>query len=495
MRFDGKVHLPLTLSIGNLLVAERHSGYVLYLYLQIKDLKHSMRFGGRAKKAGKRYLGVFSLAAMGIGSMVGAGIFALLGEAGLLAGAASYISFFIGGVVALLSGYSLSKLGARFPAAGGLVEYLTQIYGVNLFSGGLSVMLYYSTLVGLALVAKAFGAYAAALTGFANSAQAVNAYAVGILLFLGLINFRGVRRVAEFENMVVGIKVTVLFVFVIAGLITLKPGLLAPVLYPGMTPILFSLAITFFAYSGFSVITNAAEEVKNPAKTLPRAMFLAISTVILLYMGVALAVYGNLTVEQVVKANEYALAEAAKPVFGMTGFTIVAIAALFSTSSAINATLFSVTNISYELAKNGELPAAYGKALGQSREGLLISLLLIIILTLFLDLSQIAAVGSLAILTLHCVIHIGHFKVIHKTGASPWLLGLAALSEFVVIVLALYHLSSASTMVILFFAALIVLSFLSEALLRAHLKREIKPRFHDRFLDRLKEEVRTYLKK
>ena len=82
-------------------------------------------------------MGVFSLAAMGIASMVGAGIFALLGEAGLLAGAASYISFFIGGVVALLSGYSLSKLGARFPSAGGLVEYLTQIYVVNLFSGGL----------------------------------------------------------------------------------------------------------------------------------------------------------------------------------------------------------------------------------------------------------------------------------------------------------------------------------------------------------------------
>jgi len=79
---------------------------VLYLYLQIKDLKYSRRLGGKTKKAGKRYLGVFSLAAMGIGSMVGAGIFALPGEAGLLAGAASYISFFIGGVVALLSGYS-----------------------------------------------------------------------------------------------------------------------------------------------------------------------------------------------------------------------------------------------------------------------------------------------------------------------------------------------------------------------------------------------------
>lgn len=448
---------------------------------------------GRAKKSGKRYLGVFSLAAMGIGSMVGAGIFALLGKAGLLAGPATYISFLIGGVVALLSGYSLSKLGARFLAAGGLVEYLTQIYGVNLFSGGLSVMLYYSTLVGLALVAKAFGAYAAALTGFAASPQAVNAYAVGILLFLGLVNFRGVRRVAEFENMVVGIKVSVLFLFVIAGLITLRPDLLAPALYPGMSPILYSLAITFFAYSGFSVITNAAEEVKNPAKTLPRAMFLAIATVIVLYMGVAVAVYGNLSVEEVVKASEYALAEAARPVFGMAGFTIVAVAALFSTSSAINATLFSVTNITYELAKNGELPAAYGKPLGQSREGLLISLLLIILLTLFLDLSQIAAVGSLAILTLHLFVHSGHFKVIRKTGASPRLVALAALSEFVVIALALYHLSAASIRIVLFFSGLILLSFASEALLRAQLKREIKPRFHDHLFDRLKEEVKEFL--
>lgn len=449
----------------------------------------------KGKKSGKRYLGVLSLAAMGIGSMVGAGIFALLGEAGLLAGPATYISFLIGGVVALLSGYSLAKLGARFPAAGGLVEYLTQIYGVNIFSGGLSVMLYYSTLVGLSLVAKAFGAYASALTGFGASVQAVNAYAVAILLFLGLVNFRGVRRVAEFENMVVGIKVAVLFLFLVAGLITMRPDLLAPALYPGIRPILFSLAITFFAYSGFSVITNAAEEVKNPAKTLPRAMFLAIVTVIVLYTGVALAVYGNLTVEEVVKANEYALAEAAKPVFGMVGFTIVAVAALFSTSSAINATLFSVTNITYELAKKGELPTAYGKPLGQSREGLLISLLLIIILTLFLDLSQIAAVGSLAILTLHLFVHIGHFKVIHKTGASRWLVALAVLTEFPVIMLALYHLSASSLMIVVFFLGLIALSFLSEALLRAQLKREIKPRFHDHFLDQLKEEVKGFFHK
>ena len=106
---------------------------------------------------------VGAAAALGVGSMVGAGIFALMGEAGTIAGSAVYLSFIAAGIIALASGYSMARLGARFPAAGGIVEYLAQGYGIGLISGALSILLYISALVALALVAKTFGSYALAL--------------------------------------------------------------------------------------------------------------------------------------------------------------------------------------------------------------------------------------------------------------------------------------------------------------------------------------------
>ena len=105
----------------------------------------------------------WSAVAMGIGAMVGAGIFALLGQAGAIAGSAVWISFLIGGLVALLSGYSIGRLGARYPSAGGVVEYLVQAYGVGRFSGSMSVMMYIASLVAVSLVARTFGSYAYAL--------------------------------------------------------------------------------------------------------------------------------------------------------------------------------------------------------------------------------------------------------------------------------------------------------------------------------------------
>ena len=120
----------------------------------------------------------WSAVAMGIGAMVGAGIFALLGQAGAIAASAVYLSFLAGGVIALLSGYSLGRLGARYPSSGGLVEYLVQAYGEGVFSGAMSVMMYMAAVISTALVAKTFGIYAASLFGGDTSALLVDVFAV-----------------------------------------------------------------------------------------------------------------------------------------------------------------------------------------------------------------------------------------------------------------------------------------------------------------------------
>ena len=420
---------------------------------------------------------VIAAASLGVGSMIGAGIFALLGEAGTIAGSAVYLSFILAGIVALLCGYSLAKLGVRYPAAGGIIEYLVQSYGIGLFSGAIGIMLYISALVALALVAKTFGSYAITfLNAGKDSHLWVNGFANGIIILFVLINLRGAGSVARWEKPIVAIKVLVLIGFAVVGLVFSRPELLSPALYPDAKMVMYSLAITFFAFEGFRVITNAAEDMPDPARTLPRAIFFSIILVMLLYIAVALAVFGSLDVNQVILAKDFALAEAAKPVFGATGFTIVAIAALISTASSINANLYAVTNVTYQLAKDGELPCEFGEPIAHSREGLVISGGLIILMTDLMPLSEIAAVGSIAILIVHLIVHLGHLRVRDETHASLIILLLAIAAVLAAIGFAVTYSIKTSPHIIWFIIAALICAFVTEFILHQLTARRIQTR-------------------
>ncbi|MCF6355359.1 MAG: APC family permease [Candidatus Polarisedimenticolaceae bacterium] len=424
----------------------------------------------------KKPIGFWSAVSMGIGAMVGAGIFALLGEASAISGSAVYISFIIGGIIALFSGYSLGKLGARFPSAGGMVEYLTQAYGIGFFTGTMSIMLFFSAIVSLTLIAKAFGNYAVTFMPDGISHLWRHLFSIGIVILFVLINLKGAKDVAVWERLTVAIKFIVLSILSIAGISHLNPTLLSPDHYPPGSDILFSLAITFFAFEGFRVITNTAEDMPNPAKTLPRAIMTAIVLVMVLYVAIAFAVFGNLPTEKVIAAKDFALAEAALPIFGQAGFTVVAITALIATASAINANLYAVTNVTYQLAKDGELPGIFGEPVAHSREGLVISGILIIILSLLFDLTEIAAIGSISILFIHAVTHIGHLKIITKTGASRWAVSVAAILSLLAMILALIYVSQASDQVIVILIGFVIIAATTEIILQKTTKREVKPR-------------------
>jgi amino acid transporter len=425
----------------------------------------------------KKPIGFWSAVSMGIGAMVGAGIFALLGEASAISGSAVYISFIIGGIIALFSGYSLGKLGARYPSSGGIIEYLSQAYGTGFFTGTMGIMLYFSAIVSLSLIAKAFGNYAVTFLPV-NEASSLwhHLFSSGIIILFVLINLKGAKDVAVWERVTVGIKFAVLTVLSIVGIIYLDPSLLSPRYYPSSKDIFFSLAITFFAFEGFRVITNTAEDMPDPAKTLPRAMMTAILLVMVLYVGIAFAVFGNLPVDKIIAAKDFALAEAALPIFGQVGFTVVAITALIATASAINANLYAVTNVTYQLAKDGELPSVFGKPIAHSREGLIISGILIIILSLLFDLSEIAAIGSISILFVHTVTHAGHLKIVSKTGASRVLVFIAGFLSFSAMVLALIYVTRESGHIVSVLAGFIFIAAMTEFLLRKITKRQIKPR-------------------
>lgn len=421
-------------------------------------------------------IGFWSAVSMGVGAMVGAGIFALLGEASAIAGSAVYLSFIIGGIVALSSAYSMGKLGAAFPSSGGIIEYLTQSYGVGYFTGTMSIMLYLAAVVSLSLVAKAFANYAMTfLPAGANGAWR-HVFSTGIVVAFVLVNLEGARDVAAWERLIVALKFVVLAGFAVAGIVYLDPALLATDHYPPARNILYSLSVTFFAFEGFRVITNTAEDMPDPARTLPRAMMAAVVIVMLLYVAIAFAVFGNLPVAAVIDARDFALAQAALPVFGQAGFTTVTVTALVATASAINANLYAVTNVTYQLAKDGELPEAFGEPIGHSREGLVISGVLVILLALLFDLGQIAAIGSISVLFVHAVTHIGHLRIIRQTGASTVLVASAVLLCLAAMGLALVYADRQSSQVGVVLLGFLAVAAAGEGLFRLIGRREVKPR-------------------
>jgi len=421
----------------------------------------------------KKAFNTFSAAMLGIGTMVGIGIFIVIGLAGSIAGNLVWLSFVVGGIIALLSGYSLAKLAIRFPSRGGIIELLVQEFGESYFSGALSVMFYFAQLITLAAVAKSFGEYGARLFGY-HSGFVINLFAVGIVLFFTIINLLGATFVAKSENIIVAIKLTALTAFTIAAFTTIKPEYLSLKDAPPFINAIFAIGLTFFAYQGYSVITNAIEDMENPKKTVLKAMILAITVVMILYVSVSIAVLGNLPLDEVIKAKDYALAEAAKPVFGEFGFKIMAIVALISATSAINATIYAATEISYTLAKKGELPKIYEYNVFNSYEGLLISTALIIPMILFFNLSEVTTVAALSVLIIQALVHYGHIKLTDKTGAKKWLIITAFVLMTFVVIATLYYNAKEDIKIIYYLIAGFVISFILEYILRKFFNRTIK---------------------
>jgi hypothetical protein len=202
-------------------------------------------------------MNLWSVTALGIGSMVGAGIFALLGQAALAAGSETYIAFILGGIIAVLSGYSYAKLAARYPDAGGLATYFDHAFGTGRVSGTLSLIYLVTIASACALLAKAFGAYATALVGGGTNQIWIDVFASGVFILLIVLNFAGSGLVGRAEIVLVGIKLIILAVLMIAGAIGLigKPPIVH--VHPHLTAVISSVGLTFLAYSGYGIMANA----------------------------------------------------------------------------------------------------------------------------------------------------------------------------------------------------------------------------------------------
>jgi amino acid transporter len=358
---------------------------------------------------------------LGIGGMIGAGIFALLGEAGAVAGAAVWISFLLGLVVTSLLAYVCVKLGIRYPSSGGLITYLTEGFGTGRLVGVASWLGYMAAMVIVcSMVAVSFGSYATSLfVGDDAAAWWDNVFTTALVLTMVAINMAGGSFVARAQKFIVALVLASFAFFVVVTLPDIDLDLLAFDGYPSLSKIIASVALTFFAYMGFNIITFTAGDLRNPSHDLPRAMSGALGITGLTYVLIAIAVFGTLTVAQVVQFGPTAIAEAARPSLGDFGFTLMAATAMLSTAGATNATLYASGNMTGMLAQVGLFPSFFGPGsrLGL-KAGLIITGGVVLVVGNFVDLSAIASVGSATALVLFLIICAAAYKLRANTGSS-----------------------------------------------------------------------------
>ncbi len=373
----------------------------------------------------QKYLTTREAAFIGVGAMVGAGIFALLGAAGEVAGAAVWLSFLIAGVIAILQGYSFAKLGARYPTAGGLLEYVAKGFGDGHFTGITAWLTYSANAIVTAMVAVSFGSYASALFAGGNAVW-VKLFAALIIIVMTVVNIVGSKLVANAQTVIVYVVLGILTFFAVVTLANMNPSLLAPSGYPPLQDIVSGVALTFFAFLGFGIITFTAKDLARPSRQLPRAMYLALGIATVIYVAIALGVFGTLTVEQVISSGGTALAVAAKPTLGNAGYVLMAITALFATAGATNAGLYPAAGLSERLAETGQFPGLMARRLGgRVSTGLLIEAAACLVLALLFNLDAIASIGSAVALLIFTLITAAHFRVRAETGANVVVLAAA----------------------------------------------------------------------
>ena len=376
-------------------------------------------------------MSVRGAAFIGIGSMVGAGIFALLGQAAVIAGSAVWLSFLLAGLVTALLAYNVVKLGIRYPSQGGLIEYLLQGFGNGRLLGVASWLGYAAAFVLVAaMLAVSFGSYAVSLfVGDNGWSGWDNLFASLLIVVMTLVNMIGAKFVSRVAAVMVVVLLCVFAVFVVVTIKDVNFDLLRFSGYPPFSKIISSIALTFFAFLGFGVMTFTVANLRDPERELPRAVALALGLTTITYVLISIAVFGTLTVDQAIGYGETAIAEAARPTLGDAGFTLMAVAALIATAGATNGTLFGSAGLSNSLSEIGQFPPILGtrSRLGK-HGGLLVTAALTLVLANFVNLSAIASVGSACSLVVFLLVGLAGYRLRSETGASTAivLLGMGA---------------------------------------------------------------------
>ncbi len=358
--------------------------------------------------------------AMAVGTMIGASIFSIFGVGVQIAGRDLPWAFVVSGVYAAMVAYSYGKMGSKIVSNAGPIAFILKGLGDSPLVGTLSILMWLSFVVSISLFASGFAGYFLPLIGLSAPVVKMGVEVLVIALFGSLNYFGGSKAVGKAEFWIVLVKLTVLGVFIVAGFTVLHPAYLKPDASPaGLNGVLAASIIFFLSYMGFGLVTNASENMKDPQRNVPRAIYSSIVIVMIVYIGVSVAAVGALPIGELQKFGENALAVAAEPALGQFGFLLLSIGALFSISSALNATLYGGANVAYALMKDGELPLPeeYSRKEWFSEHlGLYLTAVLGMVFALFFNIGEIASMTSLIMTVIYIFVLYAHLLLVEEVG-------------------------------------------------------------------------------
>ncbi|WP_162415632.1 APC family permease [Cyclobacterium roseum] len=374
----------------------------------------------------KNSLSLSGTVSLGTGVMIGAAIFALLGQVAELSGALFPLIFLVGAIIVAFSAYSYIKVANTYPSAGGIAMILQKAYGKSTITAGSALLMAFAMIINQSLVARTFGSYTMQLFEVGNSSFWIPTLGVLLLIATFLINIAGNKAIQSSALVMAILKVGGITIFAVGGLwaagFTFKEAIPTEISEEySIASYLGALALAILAYAGFTTITNSGAEVKNPHKNVGRAIIISLLICAVVYVFVAIAVAANLSVPKIIEAKDYSLAEAARPLFGNYGLWFTVCIAILATVSSVIANVFAISRMTAMLTKMKLIPHSHFGMPGRIQKHMLVyTVTIAIILTIFFDLTRIASLGAVLYIVMDMVVHWGVFKYLKKeVNANP----------------------------------------------------------------------------
>ncbi|MBO0340687.1 APC family permease [Flagellimonas profundi] len=417
----------------------------------------------------KNSLSLTGAVSLGTGVMIGAGIFALLGQVAELSGQWFPYAFLIGAIISGFSAYTYVKMSNAYPSAGGIAMYLKKIYGKSALTASGALLMALSMVINESLVARTFGSYTLQLFDIGENSIWVPILGVVLLVVAFLINISGNNIIGKSSLVMAILKIGGIAIFAIGGL--WAAGFSFSEVVPSeslteypVTNYLGALALSILAYKGFTTITNSGGEIVNPNKNVGRAIIISLLICTVVYMLVAFAVSSNLSIDEIIKAKDYSLAEASRPAFGKYGLWFTVGIAIVSTISGVIASIFAVSRMTAMLTEKELIPHEHFGMPGRLQKHMLVyTVVLAITLTVLFDLTRIASLGAIFYLIMDIGIHWGVFKNLRKdVKANPAVLITAIFLDAVVLGAFLWIKASSDILVVVVAAILMVLIYFGE---------------------------------
>jgi APA family basic amino acid/polyamine antiporter len=370
-----------------------------------------------------RTLGLASATALGLGAMIGAGIFVLTGMGAGVAGPALILAFALNGVIALIVGVCYAELAAMLPRAGGAYVWAKPAFGPLLgFSAGW--LSGFAQTIACALYATAFGSFAVELINtFSGYATATNIHwrvfmSMGLLGALLWVNYKGAGDTGRLEIVITALKVAILLVVIGGGFMAMSGNpdpvsAYQPFMPAGWSGLIGAMGLTFVAFEGYEIIVQTAEEAEEPSRTIPNAILLSIAVAVTIYILMAVVLFGGINAPEGTPVyqflgtlGELGIMEAAGQ-FIPYGKQILLVAGLASTASALNATIYGSTRIVYAMGRDGDLPAIFSHVHPVHRtpyRAIQITGVIMLIVTLTMPIKDIAAAADITFLLVFVIV-------------------------------------------------------------------------------------------